>query len=138
MSATARPISARPTSAGSRQNGTPRLFAATLEVAKARGEYVAPTLGRVTIGELGVAWLARRQAVMKPSGYRALESAWRAHVQPRWGATPLSAVRFTDVQAWVGELGRGAVIVRRAHGVLARIIDDAVRDRLIVANPARG
>ena len=43
-------------------------FAATLEVSKARGEYVAPTLGQVTIGELGAAWLARRQAVMKPSG----------------------------------------------------------------------
>ena len=116
------------------------IFAANLEVAKARGEFIAPTVGRVTIGELGVAWLARRQAVMKPSGFRSLEAAWHVHVEPRWGSTPLGAVRFTDVQAWVGELAgrRGAVIVHRAHGILARIIDDAVRDRMLAANPARG
>lgn len=52
----------------------------------------------------------------------------------------MSGVRFTDVQAWIGELAnrRGPVIVRRAHGILARILDDAVRDRLLASNPARG
>ncbi len=28
------------------------LFAATVEVSKARGEYIAPTVGKVTIGEV--------------------------------------------------------------------------------------
>jgi integrase len=43
------------------------------------------------------------------------------------------------VQAWVTEIGaeRGPVIVHTAYSVLARILDDAVRDRL-VSNPARG
>ena len=39
------------------------LFAASVEVSKARGEYVAPTLGRVTDRRAGAAWLARQQAV---------------------------------------------------------------------------
>ena len=49
-------------------------------------------------------------------------------------------IRFTEVQAWVSELAgrRGPVIVRMSHSVLARILDDAVRDRLLAANPARG
>ena len=116
------------------------LWAAGLEVSKARGEYIPEKLGKVTVGELGVAWLARKQSVMKVSGLRSYESAWRVHVQPRWGTTPISALRFTDVQAWVAELAArsGPVTVCRAHGTLARILDDAVRDRLIVANPARG
>lgn len=116
------------------------LFAATVEVSKARGEYVGPTLGRVTIGELGEAWLTRRQAVMKPSGFRSFESAWRKHVVPRWGRVQLADVRYTDVQAWVSELAarRSAVTVYRSHALLARVIDDAVRDRLITNNPARG
>jgi hypothetical protein len=44
------------------------------------------------------------------------------------------------VQAWVTEIGaeRGPVIVHTAYSVLARILDDAVRDRLVVSNPARG
>lgn len=77
---------------------------------------------------------------MKPSGYRSYESAWRVHVQPRWCDVRVSKVVFSDVQAWVSELAtkRGAVIVQTAHSVLARILDDAVRDRMIVANAARG
>lgn len=42
-------------------------FAAAVEVAKMRGEYVPPTLGRITVGELGPAWLTRQQGHMKPS-----------------------------------------------------------------------
>jgi integrase len=44
------------------------------------------------------------------------------------------------VQAWVAELSakRGPVIVQTAHSVLARILDDAVRDRLLASNLARG
>ena len=115
-------------------------FAATVEVTKMRGEYVAPSLGRVTIGQLGPAWLARQQGHMKPSGFRSYESAWRVHVEPRWAGLRVADVRFSDVQAWVSELAgkRGPVIVQTAHSVLARILDDAVRDRLLAANPARG
>jgi integrase len=115
-------------------------FAATVEVTKMRGEYVAPSLGRVTVGELGPAWLDRQQGHMKPSGFRSYESAWRVHVAPRWRAVRVGEVRFSDVQAWVSELAgkRGPVIVQTAYSVLSRILDDAVRDRLLGANPARG
>jgi integrase len=77
---------------------------------------------------------------MKPSGFRAYESGWRIHVAPRWGATPIVAVRFSDVQAWVSDLAakRGPSIVRTAYSVLARILDDCVRDRMLASNPARG
>jgi hypothetical protein len=61
------------------------LFAATVEVSKARGEYIAPTVGKTTIGELGPSWLARQRGHMKPSGFRSYDSAWRNHVCPRWG-----------------------------------------------------
>ena len=115
-------------------------FAATVEVSKLRGEYVAPSLGRITVGQLGPAWLDRQQGHMKPCGFRSYESAWRIHVAPRWAATRIGDVRFSDVQAWVSDLAarRGPVIVQTAHSVLARILDDAVRDRMLASNPARG
>src|SRR5260370_5898328 len=50
-----------------------------------------PALGRATVAELATDWLARKQS-KAPSHYRMLESAWRVHVQPRWGA-----VRVADV-----------------------------------------
>jgi hypothetical protein len=78
-------------------------FAAKVEVTKMRGEYVAPSLGRVTVGELEPAWLARQQGHMKPSGFRSYESAW-LHIEPRWRKAKVAEICFTDVQAWVTEL----------------------------------
>lgn len=110
------------------------------EVAKARGEYVAPALGRITVGELGPDWMERQRGHMKPSGYRSYESAWRVHVEPRWRRAKLADIRYTDVQGWVTELAGklSPSMVATVYSVLARILDDAVRDRRLAANPARG
>lgn len=115
-------------------------FAATVEVSKLRGEYVSPSVGRVTVGELGPAWLDRQRGHLKPASVRTYESAWQTNVAPRWSSTPIAGIRHSDVSAWVAELSarRSAEIVRKAHRVLASILADAVKDRLLAANPARG
>ncbi|UNN00737.1 site-specific integrase [Rhodococcus opacus] len=120
-------------------------FAATTEVSKLRGEYISPTDARTTIDELGPDWLGR-QTHLKPSAYRPVEVAWRLRVQPRWGGVRLADIKTSAVQQWVSDLGRGvdgekpvgATVVIRTYQVLGSILDDAVRDRLIAANPARG
>ena len=111
-----------------------------------RGEYVAPSSARVTVGELGPAWLDRQRGHLKPSGYRPTEIAWRLRVAPRWGNVALGDIRPTAVQQWVSDLGRGtpdtkpvgASVVKRAHHVLSAILADAVSDNLIARNPAFG
>lgn len=115
-------------------------FAATVEVSKLKGEYVAPALGKINVGELGPDWLKRQQGVMKPSAYHSIESAWRVHVQPKWSRTQIAEITYSDVQAWITELAtkRKATLVITVYSVLARILDDAVRDRRLAANPARG
>lgn len=115
-------------------------FAASVEVKKMSGEYIAPSLGKVTIGSLGPSWLERQKGHMKPSGFRSYESAWRNHVQPRWGDVQLQNVKYSEVQAWVTTLAKklSASMVANTYSVLARILDDAARDRLIPSNPARG
>lgn len=116
------------------------LFANTVEVAKVRGEYVAPAIGKTTIGALGPAWLNRQSGHLKPASYRAYESAWTTHIRPRWKDTPIASIKFSDVSSWLSDLGghRGAETVRNVHKVLSAILDDAVRDRMLAANPARG
>jgi integrase len=115
-------------------------WASTCEVTKMRGEYVAPKLGRVTVGELGLAWLVRKEGHLKPSAYRSYENAWRVYVEPRWHSTKVADIRYTAVQAWVTELSKtlSASRVITVYSVLAGVLDDAMRDRLIAANPARG
>jgi len=115
-------------------------FTNTVEVTKLRGEYVAPSLGKATIGALGAEWVERQKGVMKPTAFHSVKSAWRVHVESRWAATAIADITYSAVQAWVTELAgrRKATLVTTAYSVLARILDDAVRDRRLAANPARG
>ncbi|MDI9946379.1 MULTISPECIES: site-specific integrase [unclassified Rhodococcus (in: high G+C Gram-positive bacteria)] len=114
-------------------------YAARVEVDKQTGAFVLQSAGRATIGELGVEWLGR-QAHLKPSSARVVKSAWDNHVQPKWGQTPVGRVKRTHVQQWVADMSvdSGPVTITRCFGVLASILDDAVADRLLVVNPARG
>lgn len=65
------------------------LFAASIEVSKARGEFVSASASRATVAELGKAWLPTKEAALKPSMYRTLASAWSVYVEPRWGSVAL-------------------------------------------------
>lgn len=112
-------------------------FAATVEVEKMTGKYVAPALGQITVAELGPSWLAR-QAHHKASWAARLESVWRVHVEPAWGRRRIADIRRTEVQTWVAQLPLSASSVAHAHTVLAGILDDAVSDRRLATNPARG
>jgi len=124
---------------GFRTKREAELFLAATEVRKATGEFIDATAARITIGELGNLWL-RSQAHLKPSSYAVIEVAWRIHVKPKWGHRILGEIRHSEVQAWVSDLSarKSATVVIRAYGVLAGIIDVAVKDRRLPINPARG
>jgi integrase len=126
------------------------LFAASIEVAKATGAFVDATAGRSTVGALGTAWLAHK-AHMKPSARNSLQISWRVYVEPQWGSRSVSTIRHSEVQAWVTAMtsgtartahhnpgARGASTVIRAYGILAAVLDVAVKDRRLSSNPARG
>ena len=124
---------------GFRTRRAATLFLATVEVKKAHGDYVDPTVTTISVEHLGAQWLDA-QIHLKPSSYSVLEIAWRVHVLPRWGRTRILDIRSSEIQAWVSELSRvrSATVVIRAHGVLAGIFDFAIRDQLLTKNPARG
>jgi integrase len=115
-------------------------WANRVEVAKMTGDYVAPSSGKITVDQLGPGWLERRRGYLKPSAYAPLESAWRLHVQTRWGRTPLAEIRTSAVGLWVTELSKrlSPTVVRRNHQVLSGVLADALRDNLIARNPAAG
>jgi len=111
----------------------------TVEVAKDRGEYIDPADAKATVATLGKTWLDGRKSVLKPSAYRSLDSAWRVHVEPKWGSREIGGIRHSDVQSWVSSMAKAssATTVLRAYGVLAAVLDVAVRDRRVARNVAR-
>src|SRR6476659_9438909 len=93
------------------------LWLASTEVRKVRGEYVKPSHGRITVGDLGAEWLARKQPTIKQITYVNYEHIWRLQVLPRWGSVPIASVDVLGVEAWVAQLlaaGHGAGRVRKA------------------------
>lgn len=134
---------------GFRTKREAELYAANVRVSKAAGDYIDPAAGRESVGALGAKWLASR-AHLKPSSVAVYESAWRLHVEPRWGSTLVSAVEHSDVQDWIVSLSSGdksvtppvkpksPALVRRCHDILAGILDVAVKDKKISTNRARG
>lgn len=115
-------------------------FLAAVEISKANASYIDPSFSRVTVGELGPTWLRAKRASLKPSSYAPLEVSWKLRVEPRWGRVPITNITHSDVKAWVAELNdtSGATVVIRTYGILAAILDDAVLDRRLPLNPARG
>ena len=99
------------------------MFLATTEVRKASGDYVAPKLGRLTVGELGAEWLERKRSTIKQITYVNYEHIWRRQVLPAWGSVPVAAVDVLGVEAWVAELlkDNGAGTVRKAASILGMV-----------------
>lgn len=124
---------------GFRRKRDAEAFLARIRTEMQDGRYIDPHAGRVTVAELGPAWLERTRAGVAYSTWRTYESAWRLHVEPRWGRVSIAAVRRTDVEDWIGEMvdaGLSHTSVDRGRSVLAGILAGAVAARRIAENPA--
>ena len=62
------------------------------------GSYVAPSLRRITVGELAPIWLSRKESDVPASNYRTLESAWRVHVAHVWRSARIADLDLAAVE----------------------------------------
>ena len=116
-------------------------FAATVEVSKMSGTYIAPAAGRITVADVARQWLGSSSATVKATTMAKRQSAWSFRVQPRWGAVAIGDVRSPAIKVWVAELhaqGVGAASIESALDVLRGVLGSAVDDRALVVNPAAG
>jgi integrase len=102
-----------------------------------RGDWRDPRSGRMTVGDLAETWYATT-AALKPStrlSYRSLLDRW---IVPRWGAAEVRRLQHGAIAAWAAEVTAeaSASTTRKVLGVLRGILELAVRDRRIPANPA--
>lgn len=115
-------------------------FLNTVEVSKLKGEFIDVSRARATIADLGPIWLAGKVDI-KVSTRAALDSSWKIHVEPRWARWKVSAIEQAHVREWVADMVKGGsspTTVKRALGILSGVLDEAVTDRRILANPCRG
>ncbi len=110
-----------------------------VEVSKAKGDWVDPSLGRINVTDWSDRWWATT-VNLKPktrAGYRSLLDL---HVLPAFGGWSLAAVQPLDVREWVADLsGRlSASRVRQAYRVLAAVMGSAADSGYIGRSPCHG
>ncbi|TFB93189.1 tyrosine-type recombinase/integrase [Cryobacterium sp. HLT2-28] len=115
------------------------LFLASIEVSKARGDFVEASRARVTVGDWGEQWLAA-QVQLKPSTYVSYQSIMRARIIPKWGQVPLGELTHSGLQSWISEQVKRVSprTVRYYHRVFSMMLKYAVRDGRISRNVADG
>ncbi len=110
-------------------------WVATQTASLVRGEWIDPRQGRVTFEQYATAW-AKAQ-VWRPKTASRVESTLRLHLIPALGARPISAVRTTEVQAFVRGLSAHMEpsSVRTTYTVLRGVFRAATLDRVITSSP---
>lgn len=111
-------------------------WAAKNTAALSEGGWVSPEDKARTVDEIADLWLAR-VATRTKGTQRVYLPCWERHVQPVWGTRKVGTIRPSEVQAWVDRQELGAVMIKRMASILAQILDIAVKDGALKANPAR-
>src|SRR3954454_23813162 len=115
-----------------------QLRAQEIDIELARETVTHPRDGRISLGEWVELWAESHQA--GPATWSAYRSHLRLHILPRLGHLQLAAIRRHHVKTLILELKRKLAPRSAADviTVLSMVLQEAVEDRRIPFNPARG
>lgn len=116
----------------------------------ARGVSVDQRAGAITFRVAAQAWLDSRRDELKPSTFDGYQYALRPLAQRRgdgktlgidatWGGYPINAITRDGVQQWVQRMtdaGKAPSTVRHAYEIVRMVLEQAVIDNRLPANPA--
>lgn len=107
------------------------------EAAMRAGTWVDPKLGETPLADWWNRWLPAQD--LRPNTAKAYKQQWRCHIEPRWGSTPLAAIRGIDLQAWTKALrdedGLSGSTINIITSALRGCFDAAVFNKLIGTSP---
>src|SRR5205823_6392387 len=110
-----------------------------MQVAKARGTWVDPALGKMTLATWSDRWIEARSPTLKPKTAHGYRSMLRSRILPTFGRWKLASIGPSDVQTWINGMqadGLSASRVRQAHIQLSMMLKAVVREGLITRNVA--
>ena len=115
-----------------------REWRATVERFEAAGQTPDPARGDISLE----VWAGQIIAILhlKPKTAETYASLLRSRILPTFGRQPIGAISRQQVRQWVAEMAAevSPKRARNAHGLLSRLLNEAVLDGRLVANPAAG
>lgn len=121
------------------RKGDAELFLADVQASMARGDWIDPEAGKITLGEYGTAWLKQRSDLSRTTLER-YEIAFRLHVRPELGGRMLKEITPEVVRTWHSDaLAKGTPwpTLAKAYRVLRAIMTTAVDDERVRRNPCK-
>jgi integrase len=109
---------------------------AAIQVARSRGELLAPHEANMTLGEWWPQWVAARE--WKPSSRVTHDWHWRAWIEPTFGRKKLRSIKPNDVSQWHREMEAAGLALRSRgaiHRSLAMALRGAEKNGLLVRRP---
>lgn len=111
-------------------------------VAQQRGGWVTPDDGRVTLAEYSRGWLKSRLTSrgepLRPRVRELYDGYLRLHIIPTLGDVPLGQLTTARIRHWHADLlgaGLGPSTTAKCYRLLRAILNTAIEDRHLVANP---
>jgi integrase len=102
------------------------------------GEWIDPRRGRLVLMDLYPAWIESRHTT-KAKTQAADASAYRNHIEPKFGQAPVASITAAQVSQWVGGLvakGVARSTATRYLATLRSLLDFAVADGRVTRNVA--
>lgn len=112
------------------------VWIASQTTAMARGEWVDPRRGNLTLEEWSERWLAGRR--VRPSTMARDESYLRSLILPYLGPRSLNRLAPEEFRVWILELekaGKAPATIRKAWQLVGQLVDQAVEDGRIARSP---
>lgn len=116
-----------------------KTYAATVDADRARGTLLDPRAGRVTLDAYVSDWI-ESNVDLRPRTVDQYRSVHRLHIAPVLGRVDLAQIDAASVRAWHAGLvrsGVGAATVAKAYRFLRAVLNTAVEDGRILANPCQ-
>lgn len=120
--------------------GDAETFLATVRADIARSSWQPPTRqpDRVpTLNEYAEAWLVDRSRELKPRTAALYRGLLAGHLYPTLGGMQLDQITPAAVRGWHARLDTGPTRRAHAYSLLRTILNTAVADEVITANPCR-
>lgn len=112
------------------------------------GNFIDPRTGQTTLNTWIDAWWPSYEPILKPSSKISTEGLLSRYIRPGLGHVPLDDISPLVIQTWIAAMLGGThpgararlsvKTVRNAHGLLHKILHEAVREKMLRANPAQG
>jgi integrase len=104
---------------------------------QARGQWIDPRGGAMLFGDWAALWFTAR--TVRPTTAASDQGRYANHLKPAFGQVPLKDLSPLRIRAFVASLAsrRAPATVRHVHALLSTMLNDAVTEGLLLANPCR-